>query len=221
MPIESRLIPACQTDWDAYIEHAFVRQLAAGSLAMPCYAHYLKQDYLFLKQYARAWALAIYKSDSLEQMRANSLVLQGLLEQEIGLHIAYCAEWGLSEEQLQAVPESTATVAYTRYVLDCGQSGDQLDLHVALAPCTLGYAVIGRQLAASPDTLQEGNPYKAWIDMYSSEEFQQGAQLHIDYLNTLLLELPEDSPRWQRLQRVFTTATRMEVAFWQQGLDIT
>lgn len=217
--VESRLISACQQDWDNYTEHAFVRQLAAGTLPQPCYAHYLQQDFLFLKQYARAWALAIYKSDTLEQMRANLPAVQGLLNHEIGLHVEYCAEWGLDEASLQAVPEETATVAYTRYVLDCGQSGDQLDLHVALSPCSVGYAVIGRQLLEQADTVLEGNPYRPWIEMYNGEEFQKGAQSHLDYLNTLLAELPDNSPRWPRLQHIFATATRMEVAFWQQGLD--
>lgn len=219
MNVESRLIPACQGDWDDYTRHAFVRQLADGSLPQACYAHYLQQDFLFLKQYARAWALAIYKSDTLEQMRANLPAVQGLLDHEIGLHIAYCAEWGLDEAALQAVPEATATVAYTRYVLDCGQSGDQLDLHVALAPCSLGYAAIGRELLQHPDTVLEGNPYRPWIEMYSGEEFQRGAQAHHDYLDALLAELEPGSPRWARLEQIFATATRMEVAFWQQGLD--
>jgi len=220
MTVESKLIAACQSDWNDYVDHEFVQKLAQGSLPQVCYQHYLKQDFLFLKQYARAWALAIYKSDTLEQMRENLPAVQGLLDHEIGLHIAYCAEWGLSESDLQSVPEETATVAYTRYVLDCGQTGDQLDLHVALAPCSLGYADIGRRLtAADAKTQMEGNPYAPWIEMYSSEEFQEGAQAHLKYLNKLLAELPEDSPRWPRLRQIFSTATRMEVAFWQQGLD--
>lgn len=219
MSVETKLIPACQQDWDDYIDHAFVQQLGNSTLPKPCFEHYLQQDFLFLKQYARAWALAIYKSDSLQQMRANMPAVQGLLDHEIGLHIEYCAEWGLSEAQLEQVPEATATVAYTRYVLDCGQRGDQLDLHVALAPCSLGYAVIGRQLAAAASTVLQGNPYRPWIEMYAGEEFQAGVQQHMQYLNTLLAELPDDSPRWARLQQIFSTATRMEVAFWQQGLD--
>jgi len=219
MTVESKLIKACQTDWNDYVDHDFVRQLGKGTLPESCYSHYLQQDFLFLKQYARAWALAIYKSDTLEQMRANMPAVAGLLDHEIGLHVDYCAQWGLDEAALQRVPEATATVAYTRYVLDCGQSGDQLDLHVALSPCSVGYAVIGRQLMEHPDTVLEGNPYKPWIEMYSGEEFQAGAQSHLDYLNTLLAELPDDSPRWERLQNIFATATRMEVAFWQQGLD--
>ncbi|MFT6984884.1 MAG: thiaminase/transcriptional activator TenA, partial [Psychromonas sp.] len=63
------LINACREDWDAYTQHAFVQQLAKGTLAQSCFLHYLKQDFLFLKQYARAYALAIYKARTLADMR--------------------------------------------------------------------------------------------------------------------------------------------------------
>jgi len=36
-------------------------------LAEVSFHHYLQQDFLFLKHYARAFALAIYKSQSLAQ----------------------------------------------------------------------------------------------------------------------------------------------------------
>lgn len=219
MSVESRLIPACEADWEEYIEHEFVRTLADGTLPKACFEHYLQQDFLFLKHYARAYALAIYKSPTLEDMRANVPALMGLLDHEIGLHIEYCAEWGLTERDLQAIPEGVATVAYTRYVLDCGNAGDHMDLHVALAPCSLGYAEIGRRLAADSRTRWEGNPYRPWIEMYSGEEYQAAAKAHGDYVNQLLSTLPSDSARWADLTCIFTTATRMEVAFWQQGLD--
>src|SRR3546814_5577498 len=57
--------------------------------------------------------------------------------------VRVCGRWGLSPQDLHAVPEHQATVAYTRFVLDCGAAGDLLDLHVALAPCVIGYAEIG------------------------------------------------------------------------------
>ena len=64
------------------------------------------------------------------------------------------------------------TMAYTRYVLEKGVQGDLLDLHVALAPCMLGYAEIGRALAGCPTAHVEANPYTPWIDMYASDEYQ-------------------------------------------------
>lgn len=55
------LIAACESDWQEYTEHAFVQQLALGTLPQPCFLHYLKQDFLFLKQYARAYAWPFIK----------------------------------------------------------------------------------------------------------------------------------------------------------------
>lgn len=41
------LIQACQQDWQDYTEHDFVKTLANGTLAQPCFLHYLKQDFCF------------------------------------------------------------------------------------------------------------------------------------------------------------------------------
>jgi len=161
--------------------------------------------------------VAVYKSPTLGDMRKCIPALQGLVEHEIGLHIEYCGAWGLSEDDLHAVEEDVATVAYTRYVLDCGHAGDYLDMHAALAPCALGYAALGKALAESPDTVWDNNPYRPWIEMYMGEEFQQSAVDYGDYVNTLLAAIPNDSPRWSQLQNTFSTATRMEIAFWEQG----
>ncbi|MDN2662606.1 TenA family protein [Psychromonas sp. 14N.309.X.WAT.B.A12] len=213
------LITACQTDWQAYTKHSFVLQLGNGSLAQPCFLHYLKQDFLFLKQYARAYALAIYKANTLADMRKALPSVHALLDFEINHHITYCKNWGLSEADLEAEDEDFGTVAYTRYVLDAGMTGDLVDLYVALAPCSIGYAEIGRFLANDDNTLFEGNEFASWIDLYSGEEFQQSIIDSTQHLDQLLADIDINSKRGQHLVKVFKTATRMEVAFWQQGLN--
>ncbi|MGY3571648.1 thiaminase II [Vibrio paucivorans] len=213
------LINACREDWEAYTKHDFVTQLAKGELAQPCYLHYLKQDFLFLKQYARAYALAIYKARTLEEMRFALPSVHALLDSEIKHHVTYCEEWGLTERDMEAEPEDFGTVAYTRYVLDAGMTGDLVDLYAALAPCSIGYAEIGRNLGSDENTVREGNPYASWIDLYSGEEFQNGVGHSIERIDQLLAEINVNSQRGQHLIQVFKTATRMEIAFWQQGLD--
>lgn len=136
MSLYEQLKSRCPDDWNAYIQHDFVRQLGRGTLPKECFQHYLKQDYLFLIQFSRAWGLAIFKSEDLDSMRYAQSGLNAMLDTEIGLHLEYCRQWGISESQLRALPEASATVAYTRYVLDAGVAGDLLDLHVALAPAS-------------------------------------------------------------------------------------
>lgn len=213
------LINACLPDWRAYTKHPFVMQLADGSLKQPCFLHYLKQDFLFLKQYARAYALAIYKANTLADMRKALPSVQALLDSEINHHITYCKKWNLTETDLEAEDEDFGTVAYTRYVLDAGMTGNLVDLYVALAPCSIGYAEIGRSLIQDKNTKREGNEFISWIDLYSGQEFQQSVIESTQHFDQLLTEIDINSQRGQHLIKVFRTATRMEVAFWQQGLD--
>jgi hydroxymethylpyrimidine/phosphomethylpyrimidine kinase len=51
--------------WSDFIDHRFVRGIADGTLKRESFEHFIKQDYLYLQNYARAAALAAYKSKQL------------------------------------------------------------------------------------------------------------------------------------------------------------
>lgn len=214
----SDLTSACEQDWHAYIKHDFVRQLGAGTLEDGAFRHYLKQDYLFLIHFGRAYALAAYKSASLADLRQALEGMKAIIDIELDLHIDFCRQWGISEDDLAALPEARATLAYTRYVLDTGSRGDLLDLHVALSPCLVGYGEIANWLNAQPLTRRGAdNPFDAWIAMYEGDEFQQAMQAEIAWLDARLAEV---SPaRFAELEKIFNDATRLEIDFWQMGLD--
>ncbi|MDF0748633.1 thiaminase II [Marinobacter sp. 71-i] len=208
---------SCHNEWRAYIEHSFVKQLGDATLAPEAFQHYLKQDYLFLIQFARAYALAAYKSPTLSDLRHAKEGLQAIVDVELDLHISYCKEWGISEQELANLPEARATLAYTRYVLDTGNRGDLLDLHVALSPCMVGYGEIANWLNGRPDTIRgDGNPYDAWIAMYESDEFQDAMQAEIRWLDERLADVSPS--RFEQLTRIFSDATRLEIDFWEMGL---
>lgn len=212
------LTAACHDDWRRYIEHDFVRQLGEGTLEQDAFRHYLKQDYLFLIHFGRAYALATYKSRDINELRHSLDGLKTIIDVELGLHIEYCRQWGISEEELTALPEARATMAYTRYVLDTGNRGDLLDMHVALAPCLVGYAVIADWINAQSTTVRgNANSYDAWIKMYESEEFQAARRAEEAWLDARLAEVTPR--RFEELVTVFRDATRLEIDFWQMGLD--
>jgi len=153
-------------EWHAYTHHAFVERLRSGTLPRANFLHYLRQDYIFLKHFARAWALAAAKADTLGELQAASATVQALVHHEMPLHVQICAGEGIDPTMLEATEEAPANLAYTRYVLEAGYSGDFLDLMAALAPCVLGYGEIGARLAGS------GGPYTDWITTYSGEDYQ-------------------------------------------------
>lgn len=210
----------CPSEWQNYVEHRFVQELGDGLLAPEAFQHYLKQDYLFLIQFARAFALAAYKSPTLSDLRQAKEGLQAIVDTELGLHIEYCREWGISEEELSNLPEARATLAYTRYVLDTGNRGDLLDLHVALSPCMVGYGEIANWLNSRKTTVRgAANRYDAWIAMYESEEFQGAMQAEIRWLDERLADISQ--ARFEQLTRIFRDATRLEIDFWEMGLNLS
>ncbi len=212
-----RLRTRAADDWRAYTGHLFIRRLADASLAPAAFRHYLAQDYLFLIHYARAYGLAIYKSDTLADMRQAASVAGALLDVEMGLHVRYCAGWGLSEADMAQVTPDPAMLAYTSYVLERGMAGDLLDLLVGLAPCFAGYAEIGRKLLADPATRLDGNPYREWIEMYGGAEFQDAARIALDQLERVGAARGADA-RFENLSGTFAAATRLEIGFWEMGL---
>ena len=212
-----RLRTAAGAIWPAYTRHEFVRRLAQGDLPEPAFRRYLVQDYLFLLHFARAWGLAIYKSETISEMRRAQSLVAATLETEIGLHIDYCRQWGLSEAAMAGEPEALETIAYTRFVLDRGLSGDRLDLEVALAPCIVGYAEIAAERMADPATRHDGNPYREWLDMYAGAEYQSLAREAASALDEQFARRGGEG-RVAALAGSFATATRLEADFWTMGL---
>lgn len=212
-----RLRAAEPAAWLAYVTHEFPRRLGDASLPEASFRHYLVQDYLFLIHFARAYGLAVSKSTDLAQMRHFAATGQAILDEEMTLHIDYCAAWGVGVDQLEAAEEAGATLAYTRFVLATGHGGDLLDLQVALAPCMIGYAEIANRLIADPATRRTDNPYAPWIDMYAADGFQQVAKAELAMIDTVAAG--RDAPgRFDELRRIFRRACRLEADFWQMGL---
>ncbi len=217
--IFERLKESCLDEWQAYVGHQFVRQLALGTLPEENFRHYLVQDYLFLIHFARAYALAAYKADTLDDMRRAAANLSATVTIEMNLHLDFCSSWGLTASDVETAPEASATLAYTRYVLERGMAGDLLDLQIALSPCALGYAEIGCRLLKDPETRLEGNPYRRWIEEYGGDDFQRLARESSDYLDQLA-ECRLTESRYPYIAQTFAQATRLETQFWQMGLTL-
>jgi thiaminase/transcriptional activator TenA len=161
----------------------------------------------------------VVKAETLEEMKICARTVDALVNHEMSLHVETCAAEGIDEATLFAAPEAVENLAYTRFVMDAGVQGDFLDLMAALAPCVMGYGEIGLRLAGSkaPDT-----PYAAWIATYADPEYQAvcarvGAMIDAAVARRVG-DLPQ-SPRTAALQDRFTKATKLEVGFWQMGLD--
>jgi thiaminase (transcriptional activator TenA) len=214
MTFFERLKTEAAAEWLAYTNHPFISGMADGTLAEAAFRRYLVQDYLFLIEFARAYALAVYKSPDLADMREAASGLSAILDVEMDLHVNLCAGWGLSSRDLEQALPAAEMLAYTRYVLDTGMRGDLLALKVALAPCVMGYAEIATRLAAS--VCAATNRYQVWIDEYAGAPYQEvaaKARAHLDGLADRYVTPAREA----ELIAIFKEATRLETDFWDMG----
>lgn len=203
--------------WDAYLEHPFVKGIGEGWLDREKFKHYMKQDYVYLIEYARVFALGSAKAHDLKTMTTFANLLHGTLNFEMDLHRDYARKFNITPEELEATEPSATTTAYTSYMLNVSQRGGIENVTAAVLACAWSYNYIGKQLAKWPGAL-EHEFYGNWVRMYSSEQFTQLANDCIDLVNELAKGKPERE--LDALEEIFLITNRFEYMFWDMAESI-
>ncbi|KAI9719829.1 MAG: hypothetical protein M1812_003318 [Candelaria pacifica] len=201
--------------WRQYTEHEFLSRMADGTLPLGAFKKYLVQDYLYLTHFARANALAASKAKTMDDIAKSAEVVLHI-NREMSMHIDYCNSFGLSKHEIESEEENLACTAYTRYVLDVGNSEGWLALQVSFAPCLIGYGAIARRLYDSPKTVRGGNKYWKWIENYVAQDYVEAVRTGSELLE---MHAVKQSPsRIEELIHIFIQATQLEAKFWDAGL---
>ncbi len=211
MAFTDELREAALPIWDAQLDHPFVKGLGDGSLEEERFKRWVRQDYLYLKEFARIFAWAAAKSERLVSMSWYASVLDLTLNTEMELHRQYAGRFGISTQELEDEEMWPTTRAYTDFLVRTAADGDMLDLLAALLPCAWGYVHVAGELAAGAPP--GDSRYAEWIEQYASQEFADAA----DWLRRELDRLAEDAgpEKRERLEELFVTSSRYEYQFWQ------
>lgn len=199
--------------WRAIFGHPFVRGIGDGSLSRDRFEFYLKQDYAYLIDFSRVFALASAKSPDLKEMSAFAALLHATLNTEMELHRKICADFGISAEELAGTRKAMITSAYTGLLVRTCHEGDLSDILAVLLPCACGYAEIGQRLASQG--LPEIPHYRDWIRTYSSREFVDFA----DWLNEKMDEQANDASGRRKAgwYELYESSARFEYLFFDMS----
>lgn len=199
--------------WEAQHAHPFVLGIGDGRLDERTFGHWLRQDYLFLIDYARLFAAAVLKAPDLETTTTMAHMVHEVLHTEMDLHRSYVAGFGITREDLERETKAPTCQGYTDFLLRTATTGDFIELLGALLPCMWGYAEVGQRLA------QRGMPqdqrYASWVAMYASEDFAALGAWCRDVVDRLGADLPERARK--RVEEAFITSSRYELAFWEMA----
>ena len=195
---------------EAQLAHPVVRGIADGSLDEERFRRWLVQDYLFLLDYVRLFALAAARAPDTEALGRMVDLAHATFHEELSLHRSYAAGFGLSEADLDGAAKSPSCAAYTDFLLRTAATGDFADILAALLPCMWGYSELGRSLAAAGPPAEPR--YRRWIETYADPGFAALAAWCVDLLDRAADGLP--AARLAACERAFLTGLRHELAFW-------
>jgi len=210
MSFTEDLEPVAERIWEAILEHPMVAKLGEGTLDEAPFRYWVRQDYVYLVEYSRVFALGAANAPDLERMGTFAELLDATINTEMDLHREYAAEFGIGEAALEGTEPSPTTRAYTDFLVRVAATGTFGDLVAALLPCMWGFNETGKRLEA------QGMPgheqYAAWIEMYAGEEFTELAE----WCKGLMDEVAADASgaERERYTDLFRTSARYEYRFW-------
>jgi hypothetical protein len=99
------------------LAHPTVRGIANGDLEPARFRSWLVQDYLFLLDYVRLFALTAARAPDTDTLGHLVDLAHATFHQELSLHRGYAAEFGIGEADLDGAEKSPVCAAYTDFLL--------------------------------------------------------------------------------------------------------
>jgi hypothetical protein len=130
--LAERLCTAARPQLELQLAHPVVRGIGAGTLDEERFRRWLVQDYLFLLDYVRLFALAAARAPDAGTLGRLVDLAHVTFHDELSLHRAYAARFGIAERDLETAAKSPVCAAYTDFLLRTAATGDFAETVAAL-----------------------------------------------------------------------------------------
>ena len=144
MKTSERLLNASKTIWDAYNEHPFVLGIQNGTLERDKFRYYIMQDFLYLKDYAKTYAVGVAKAKSVETANLFAKYIN-VMNGELDVHKGYMGKFAVTQEEIGAMKPSLDNLSYTSYMIRVAYDESEVELLAAVLSCAYSYEVIAKK----------------------------------------------------------------------------
>ena len=214
MKTTERLLLAAKDIWRQYNFHPFVLGIQNGTLDKAKFRYYMIQDYLYLADYAKTFAVGVAKAKSLRIANLFAKYIS-VMNGELNIHDGYLARLGVTQEEIDATPCSLENLSYTSYMLRVAYEEGEAEILAAILSCAYSYEVVAKKIVENnPDSINDSF-YGEWIRGYISNSYAEDNTILLEELNHLTEDYSEQQLR--HLIDIFVTCSRYELAFWEMS----
>ncbi|MCS5722357.1 hypothetical protein N1028_15210 [Herbiconiux sp. CPCC 203407] len=173
--------------------------IRAGTLDPAVFRHYLEQDFLYLRAYARHYSRLAATSTDDETLEYFVALAHGVVAVELEHHKQAAVPFGCD---FTDVRPSATTAEYLAFY--DGFADDFDGMLVAMLPCIYGYGVALEALRGSVDGV-----YRDWVDIYTGGDYAVLVDRHLRLVDAA--DLPVE-----RALEITDRALGHERRFWNQ-----
>ena len=204
----------CAAIWEAQLAHPFLVALGDGTLPAETFQFYILQDARFLIELGKTFGFAATKTNDRERAKVIAERLINTVNAERGLHERYAARFGMTPQDMAAVPMAPTNYAYTSHLMRVGAMGTLAETLTAMLPCAWIYSVVGQHFTAQGEP-PGAHPYRDWLLTYANVEFAWVSAWMRGVIDDEASRL-DDAGR-TRVREIFRISSRYEYMFWHMA----
>ena len=209
-----KLLAAAAEIWKSYNEHPFVLGIQNGTLDKEKFRYYMIQDYLYLEDYAKTFAVGVAKAKSLEIANLFAKYIP-VMNGELNVHDGYLARLGVTQEEIDSTSRSLDNLSYTSYMLRVAYEEGEAEILAAILSCAYSYEFIAKNIVKNNPASIYDAFYGDWIRGYISAGYAEENIILLEELNRLTENYTEQ--QIQHLVDIFVSCSRYELAFWEMS----
>lgn len=200
--------------WEKYHTHPFVTGIRDGNLPRDKFRRYIIQDFLYLEDYAKVFAVGVAKAKSIKTATLFAKYI-AVMNGELDVHKGYMGKFCVSEREVKK--RTLDNLSYTSYMLRVAYEEGEAEILTAILPCAYSYEVIAKKIAKDNPNAVNDEFYGDWIRGYSSEEYSVENKILTDTLNSLTKYYTNEQK--EHLVDIFTACSMYEMRFWDMSMS--
>ncbi|MBQ6929866.1 MAG: thiaminase II [Oscillospiraceae bacterium] len=218
MNTTEKMLAASAEIWQKYTKHPFVLGIQNGTLDREKFRYYIIQDYLYLEDYAKTFAVGVAKAKSLETANLFAKYI-GVMNGELDVHKGYLARLGVTQQEIERTPRALDNLSYTSYMLRVAYEEGEAEILAAVLACACSYEFIAKNMVKSNPSATEDCFYGDWTRGYISPGYSEENAVLIKKMNRLSAHCTEK--QIQHLVDIFVACSRYELAFWDMSWNLS
>lgn len=206
-PFHEQLLQRAEPLWKVMLEHRFLAETAAGTIARETFANWMKQDYLFARGAVPFLSILLAKAPAeYSQNLSDALVA---LHQELALFERMAREHQVSFEGIKMSPTCHA---YVQFLIATAYGRSFAEGFTVLYGAEKAYL---DSWSWVKEHQQGESPWQAFINNWTSEAFRG----YVDWLAATLDTIAEGVPlsTQEAMTELFLLTGQYEILFWDMA----